>query len=85
MALVLGARRGDRFTIGSRWVEMVGRDGDHAVLRRDDGVPFTIGTADGVEIVRRVHVWVGVQSTTQQIRLIFRAPRDIAITRVRSD
>lgn len=82
MALVLGARIGDRFLVGDRSLTVTSINGNGgATLRRDDGTSAAIYVDHKAEVLPGVFVFLGEVPGTQNLRLAFDASPAINILR----
>jgi hypothetical protein len=82
MALTLGVKIGDVVDVAAHWISVLSVDGRRsATLIRDDGRKIAVFMNRMTEMAPNVWVGLGPEATTSRLRLVFHAPRHIAITR----
>lgn len=82
MALILGVKIGDVVDVATHWVALLSIDSYRsATLIRDDGQKISVTSEDMTELVPDVWVGLGPQPARSRLRLVFDAPRRVAITR----
>ena len=82
MALVLGARIGDRFSVGVDSLTVTSIDGDDgATVLLNDGTSVAISMRYAVEVAPDVFVFLGAIPGKQHLKLAFDAPPTISILR----
>jgi len=81
MALVLGMRLGDVIDVGQNWITTWSVDSKHsATIMTSDGRKVRITSRQLREVFPQVYVGLGPGPATK-LRLVFRAPRSIVISR----
>jgi hypothetical protein len=82
MSLALGARLGDVFQIDNHTVKLISvLKATQATLELNDGRRVDVYANRLTEVLPNVLIGVGLDKTNHHLRLIFDAPRSIAITR----
>jgi len=82
MALVLGLATGDVVDIADYWIAVLSVDSRHAAtLITEEGKKVQISSERQTEISPTVWVQLGPLSGRHRLRLLFDAPRSVAIAR----
>jgi len=82
MALTLGVKIGDVVDIATNWIALLSVDSrTRATLIRNDGTKIPITSKGLTEVAPGVWVGLGPDAATMKLRLLFEAPRDLAIRR----
>ena len=82
MALVLGVAVGDVVDIADYWIALISVDSRKtATLITKDGEKVAVSAKYETEIVPTVWVQLGPHSDKRHVKLLFDAPRSVAITR----
>jgi hypothetical protein len=82
MALILGVKIGDVIDVASEWVAVLSVDGNRsATLIGNGGRKISVSAKDMVQLSPDVWVGLGPELARSRLRLMFEAPRNIAIAR----
>lgn len=82
MALSLGVKIGDVVDIAAYWIAVLSVDSrSRATLICNDGTKVSITSKELTEVAPDIWIGLGPDPATKKLRLIFDAPRDLAITR----
>jgi hypothetical protein len=85
MALTLGLKAGDGFTVGQHRIVLEKPISDtRCIVSVDRGKQYYLSTEQSVEVVEEVYVSVGKRSTTKFTRLAIDAPQRLKIGRTPS-
>ena len=79
MALVLGVKIGDVVDVAENWIAVLSVDGRHeATVITNEGEKVTLHSENETEMAPGV--WVHLGPTTSKLKLLFDAPKAIAIS-----
>ena len=82
MALILGVKIGDVVDVAEDWVAVLSIDTrDSATLINNKDRKIEVSARALTEMVPEVWIGLGPDATRSRLRLVFDAPRNIAITR----